>query len=62
MQREPHSKYTFAITDFNLKVKWNDGVTEDLTWALPESLLNEIEIYLSELDDLRTNGDYTINV
>ena len=54
MKREPHSKFTFAITEFTLIAKWNDGVMEDLTRSLPEALLEEIENYLAEMDDLRT--------
>jgi hypothetical protein len=56
MKREPHSKFTFAITEFNLTVTWNDGEVEDLTPHLPESLLTEIEQYLVDLDDLRTQN------
>jgi hypothetical protein len=56
MKREPHSKYTHAITNFNLYVMWNDRRTEDLTPHLPEYLLKEIEAYLSEMDDLRTQN------
>lgn len=57
MKREPHSKYTFAITEFKLEAKWNDGKVEDLTLFLPESLLNEIEQYLTDMDDLRTQDN-----
>jgi hypothetical protein len=62
MQREPHSKYTHAIVDCKLTVTWNDGVVEDLSSTLPDYLREEIERYLDEMDDLRTNGDYDINV
>jgi hypothetical protein len=54
MKREPHSKFTFAITEFKLLATWNDGVLEDMTKCLPEPLLAEIEQYLAEMDDLRT--------
>jgi uncharacterized protein (UPF0548 family) len=54
MKRDPHSKFTFAITEFKLQATWNDGVVEDLTRSLPESLLAEIEQYLTDMDDLRT--------
>lgn len=54
MKREPHSKYTFAITEFKLEAKWNDGLVEDLTPCLPEELLKEIAQYLTDMDDLRT--------
>lgn len=54
MKREPHSKYTFAITEFRLQATWNDGVVEDLTPCLPEALLKEIAQYLTDMDDLRT--------
>ena len=54
MKREPHSKYTFAITEFKLQATWNDGVLEDLTPCLPEYLLKEIEQHLTDMDDLRT--------
>lgn len=62
MKREPHSKYTHAIIDCKLTVTWNDGVVEDLSPTLPDYLREEIERYLNEMDDLRTHGDYTINV
>ena len=62
MQREPHSKYTHAIINFRLTVLWNDGVVEDLSPTLPDYLRDEIDRYLNEMDDLRTNGDYEINV
>ena len=58
MKREPHSKYTHAITDFRLQVVWNDDRTEDLTPHLPPALLAEIEAYLSEMDDLRTQDPF----
>ena len=61
MKREPHSKYTHAIVDCKLTVTWNDGVTEDLSPTLPDYLREEIERYLDEMDDLRTNGDYEFN-
>jgi hypothetical protein len=62
MNRTPHSKYTHAIVDCKLTVTWNDGVTEDLSPTLPDYLREEIERYLDEMDDLRTQGDYNINV
>ena len=54
MKREPHSKYTHAITDCKIIVTWNDGETEDLSVDLPEYLREQIEQYLDELDDLRS--------
>jgi hypothetical protein len=54
MKRDPHSKYTFAITDCRILATWNDGVVEDLTASLPDYLREEIERYLDEMDDLRT--------
>ena len=62
MKREPHSKYTHAIVDCKLTVTWSDGVVEDLSSTLPDYLREEIERYLDEMDDLRTSGDYEINV
>jgi len=61
MKREPHSKYTFAITDCKLLVTWNDGKIEDLSPTLPDYLREEIERYLDEMDDLRTDrpDEYT---
>jgi len=56
MTRFPHSKYTHSITNFSLTVTWNDGMVEDLTESLPESLLNEIEQHLVDMDDLRTQN------
>ena len=54
MKRVPHSKYTFAITDCKLLVTWNDGKIEDLSSTLPDYLREEIELYLDEMDYLRT--------
>jgi hypothetical protein len=56
MKREPHSKFTFAITDCKLLATWNDGVVEDLSASLPDYLREEIERYLDEMDDLRTQN------
>lgn len=61
MKRQPHSKLTHAIVDCKLIVTWNDGATEDLAPTLPDYLREEIERYLDEMDDLRTNGDYELN-
>jgi len=62
MKREPHSKFTHAIVDCKLTVTWNDGKVEDLSATLPEYLREEIERYLDELDDLRTEypADYAM--
>jgi len=54
MKREPHSKFTYAIVDCKLLATWNDGKTEDLLPTLPEYLVIEIQSYLHEMDDLRT--------
>jgi hypothetical protein len=54
MKRVPHSKHTFAITDCKLLVTWNDGKIEDLSSTLPDYLREEIELYLDEMDYLRT--------
>ena len=56
MNREPHSKYTHAILNYRLSVVWNDGLVEDLTPDLPETLRNEIEQHLTDMDDLRTQN------
>ncbi len=62
MKREPHSKYTHAITDCKLVVTWNDGAVEDLSPTLPDYLREEIERYLNEMEDLRTQHpeDYSL--
>jgi len=62
MKREPHSKYTHAITDCKLVVTWNDGAVEDLSPTLPDYLREEIERYLDEMEDLRTQHpeDYSL--
>jgi hypothetical protein len=54
MKREPHSKYTHAITDFRLQVVWKDGLVEDMTIYLPPEVLHGIEEFLVDMDDLRT--------
>jgi hypothetical protein len=54
MKREPHSKYTHAVIDYRLTATWNDGQVEDLTPHLPPELQSNIEEYLVEMDDLRT--------
>jgi hypothetical protein len=62
MKREPHSKYTHAITDCKLVITWNDGAVEDLAPTLPDYLREEIERYLDEMEDLRTQHpeDYSL--
>ena len=59
MKREPHSKYTHAIIDVRLIATWNDGIVEDLTPHLPPELSANIEEYLAEMDDLRTQDPST---
>ena len=54
MKREPHSKYTHAVIDYRLTATWADGIVEDLTPHLPPELQANIEEYLVEMDDLRT--------
>jgi hypothetical protein len=56
MKREPHSKYTHAIVEIKLTVTWNDNKVEDLTPYLPPELRANIEEYLVEMDDLRTQN------
>jgi hypothetical protein len=56
MKREPHSKYTHAITDFRLQVRWNDGLVEDMTVYLPPEVLHGINEFLVDMDDLRTQN------
>ena len=56
MKREPHSKYTHAIVDVKLVATWNDGIVEDLTPHLPPDLLANIEEYVTDMDDLRTQN------
>jgi hypothetical protein len=62
MKREPHSKYTHAIVEVKLTVTWNDGIVEDLTPHLPPELQSNIEEYLTEMDDLRTQDPATYNM
>jgi hypothetical protein len=63
MKREPHSKYTHAITDFRLQVRWNDGLVEDMTIFLPHEVLHGINEFLVDMDDLRTQNpqDWVVN-
>jgi hypothetical protein len=44
----------YMITDCKVIITWSDGIVEDLSPDLPEYLAEEIEIYLDELDDLRS--------
>ena len=63
MKHEAHSKHTYNIVDCKIIVTWNDGRKEDLSVDLPEYLREQIEQYLDELDDLRTQNpeDYAMN-
>jgi hypothetical protein len=45
-----------------LTVTWNDGKTEDLSPTLPDYLREEIERYLDEMDDLRTQNPTDYNM
>jgi hypothetical protein len=53
MKIEPHNKF-YAIMDCKLLATWNDGETEDLLSTLPDYLKIEIQSYLNEISDLRT--------
>jgi predicted DNA-binding protein len=45
-----------------LIIEWADGLTENLSPDLPEYLTNEIEAYLDELEDLRTEQQQEYNI
>jgi hypothetical protein len=62
MKREPHSKFTHAIVDCKLIATWSDGKTEDLSATLPDYLREEIDRYLDEMDDLRTQDPTNYNM
>jgi hypothetical protein len=62
MKIEPHSKFTYAIVDCKLLATWNDGKTEDLLPTLPEYLMIEIQSYLNEMCDLRTQEPDTYHM
>ena len=53
MNREPHSKYPNGIVNWELRVTWDDGEVEVMSASLHESLRNEIEQHLVDLEDLR---------
>jgi predicted DNA-binding protein (UPF0251 family) len=53
MKREGRTN-EHMIVDCKVIITWSDGVVEDLSPDLPEYLAEEIEIYLDELDDLRS--------
>lgn len=50
------------IKDCKLIIQWGDGLTENLSPDLPEYLANEIEAYLDELEDLRTEQQDEYNI
>jgi len=54
MNREPHSKYPNGIVKWELRLTWDDGEVEVMSASLHESLRNEIEQHLVDLEDLRT--------
>lgn len=54
MNREPHSKYTNGIIKWELRLTWDDGEVETMAGSLPESLRQEIEQHIVDLEDLRT--------
>ena len=63
MKHEAHSKHTHKIVDCKIIATWNDGRVEDLSVDLPDYLRELIELYLDEMDDLRTQNpeDYAMN-
>jgi hypothetical protein len=50
------------IKNCKLIIEWDDGLIENLSPDLPEYLTNEIEAYLDELEDLRTEQQQEYNV
>jgi len=49
------------ITSWKLSVCWSDGKTEGLAVHLPEYLADEIQTYLTELEDLRAEDEKNYN-
>jgi hypothetical protein len=56
MNREPHSKYPNGIVKWELRITWDDGEVEVMSASLHESLRNEIEQHLVDLEDLRAQN------
>lgn len=56
MNREPHSKYPNGIVKWELRLTWDDGEVEVMSASLHESLRNEIEQHLVDLEDLRAQN------
>jgi hypothetical protein len=46
-----------TIKSWKLSVTWSDGRTEGLATDLPEYLVDELQIYFKELEDLREEHD-----
>lgn len=61
MYREPRTD-ELGILYCTIKVKWNDGLEEDLSPDLPEYIVEQIEQYLDELEDLRNQAPQEYNV
>ena len=63
MKREPRWSEYLGITDCKVIITWSDGVVEDIGADLPESLGEELECYLDELDELRNieGGEYNFS-
>jgi len=53
MNRQPHSKYEHGIVKWELRAIWSDGKIEVMGDSLPETLRNEIEQHIVDLEDLR---------
>lgn len=60
MKRDPTSN-DYTIVDCKITITWSDGITEDISADLPQYLGEEIEIYLDELDDLRSSEPEAYN-
>ena len=60
MKREGRTN-DYTIVDCKVIITWSDGVVEDLSPDLPEYLAEEIELYLDELDDLRSQDPEDYN-
>jgi hypothetical protein len=60
MKREGKTN-DYTIVDCKVIITWSDGVVENLSPDLPEYLAEEIERYLDELDDLRSQDPEDYN-